>query len=144
MKKSLPTFLFIFIAILLSACKDNDINSPIDLVDDRYDNIPVIVNAENSFTFTIVADNITYSKLTDLNFSKDSLITTITLIDVTSRGSSIDIYDGADNNIFNESLDVNKVSVDTEVNGSIPEKLMIELKDFSGKLTIVVAPKNPK
>lgn len=141
------SFLFIsllFITIGMSSCKNDDISSPIDLVDDRFDNIPVVVNTENSFTFTIVADNITYSKVSNLNFTKDSLVTTITLTEVTSRGSSIEIFDKAEKSLFTESLNENKVSVNTEVNGSIPEKLMIDLNNFSGILTIVVAPKNPR
>lgn len=144
MKKSILLISIVLIPIILFSCKDDEINSPINLVDDKFDNIPVIVNTQNSFTFTIVADNITYTKVNNLNFTKDSLVTTITLINVSSRGSSFELFDGADNSIFTESLNENKVSVNTEVNGSIPEKLMIDLKDFSGKLTIVVAPKNPR
>jgi len=142
MKNSFLFISLLFISVLISSCKSDDISSPIDLIDDRYDNIPVLVNTENTFTFTIVADNITYSKISNLNFTKDSLVTTITLTEVTSRNSTFEIYDGAEKSIFSESLNENKVSVNTEVNGSIPEKLMIDLNDFSGKLTIVVAPKN--
>lgn len=144
MNKSFLFISLLFFTICIPSCKNDDISSPINLVDDRYDNIPVVVNTENSFTFTIVADNITYSKVSNLNFTKGSLVTTITLTDVTSRGSSIEIFDISEKSIFLESLNENKVSVNTEVNGSIPEKLMIDLNDFSGILTIVVAPKNPR
>ena len=145
MKKTLLLGTLIIISTIFIGCKnDPEINSPIDLIDDMYDNIPVTVNTENSFTFTIVANDITYSKENFLNFTKDSLVTTVTLTNVVSRGSNLEILDVTNKIIFRESLNENKVSVNTAVNGSVQKKLMIDLNDFSGKLTIVVAPKNPK
>lgn len=143
MKKPILLIVISFLSIICLSCKnDPEINSPIDLIDEMYDNIPVVVNTENAFTFTIVADNITYSKESNLNFTNDSLVTTITLTNVQTRESSFEILDASGQDIFSESLNENKVVVNTELKGSIPEKVLISLKDFSGKLTIVVALKN--
>ena len=48
------SLLFLFIS-----CHDDDtINVPIDLLVGTYDNIPVIVNTEDSYTFTVSENNL--------------------------------------------------------------------------------------
>ena len=115
------------------------INSPIDLLSDVYDNIPVKVNTQNSFTFTLSAKDFTYSTTDDLVFLNDSLVVTITMANVTSSNSSCKLYNSSNVEIFGESLNESKVVVNTDLIGDIPDKIKIELIDFTGQLTIVVA-----
>ena len=134
--------LFVFIS-----CDDDDpiveITVPIDLLDDVYDNIPVVVNTENSFTFTVAANQLDYTYDNNINFNKDTLVVTITLTNASSNNSSVQILDSENNFVFNESLNESKVLVNTELINLDSKRVKLELQDFSGQLTFVIAPKNP-
>jgi hypothetical protein len=134
-------FSFIVLPFIIISCKENEdtINIPIDLLIDTYDNIPVIVNTENSYTFTVSASNLTYSTEDNLVFLSDSLVVTITLTNVSSANSRIKLFSENNEEVFSESLNNNKVFVNTELKGNIPKTISIELDNFSGQLTIVVA-----
>jgi len=133
------SLLFFFIS-----CRDDDntINVPIDLLIGTYDNIPVIVNTEDSYTFTVSASNLNYKVDDDLTFGSDSLVITVTLTNVSSSMSFFTIYDINDFEIFSESLNNNKVVVNTELGVVNPKRIVAELSDFSGNLTIVLANKH--
>lgn len=133
--------LFIFIS-----CDDDpiiEITAPIDLLDDVYNNIPVVVNTENSFTFTVAANELYYSYDNNINFNRDTLVVTITLTNASSNNSSVQIRDSGNNIVFNESLNESKVLVNTELINLDPKQVNLELQEFSGQLTFVIAPKNP-
>ena len=133
------SLLFLFIS-----CHDDDtINVPIDLLVGTYDNIPVIVNTEDSYTFTVSANNLNYQLDDDLTFGSDSLVITVTLTNVSSSNSFFTLYGINDFEIFSESLNNNKVVVNTELGVVNPKRIVAELSDFSGNLTIVLANKNP-
>lgn len=134
-------YLIIILPIIFQSCKENDntISVPIDLLGDTYDNIPVIVNTENSYTFTISANNLSYTSEENLVFTNDSLIVTITLANASSQNSFIKLFNSDNSELFTESLNENKVLVNTELKGQIPKSVQVELNDFSGQLTIVVA-----
>ena len=131
----------ILLTLLLNSCNDDDdlITSPIDLLIDKYDNIPVKVNTENSYTLTVVANDFTYSTEDDLTFLGDSIVVTITLTNANSSNSFVKLFDELNQEIFSESLGENKVVVNTEINGTIPKRIKIDLINFTGQLTIVVA-----
>jgi len=131
----------IIIPIFLLNCKENEnsINVPIDLLTDTYDNIPVIVNTENSYTFTVSANNFSYSTDDNLIFNNDSLVVTITLANASSTNSIMLLFNENNDEIFSESLNNSKVFVNNELNGQLPKKIKVQLDNFSGKLTIVVA-----
>ena len=138
--------LFFIILLLLShfifqSCDDdeNKLTDPIDLIVDDYDNIPVKVNTQDSYTFTINAKNFSYSTEDNLIFSDDSIVVTISLTNASSTNSSFVMYDTEGGVMFSESLNENKVSVDTDLNGKIPSLCRVELNNFTGQLTIVVA-----
>ncbi len=129
-----------FLLIITSCKKDDDpINAPIDLLSDTYNNIPVKVNTQNNFTFTVNAQNLTYRTEDELTFDKDSIVVTITLTNVVSSDGTIKLFDHTDNEIFTESLNNNKVVVRPNINGKIPNKITIDLVSFTGQLTFVVA-----
>jgi len=145
MKKLVLLLILLTSLFLVTNCKDDndEINSPIDLFEDMYDNIPVIVNTENSFTFTVVANELDYSYKDNLNFDNDSLVVTITLTNASSNSSTLKLFNNNDETIFSESLNESKVLVNTELNNEKPRSVQIELLKFTGQLTIVVALKIP-
>ena len=123
--------------------KDNQINSPIDLLTNTYINTPVIVNIENSYTFTVNANKLDYSTDENLNFSTDSLVITLTLTNINSSDGSIKVFNNSGQEIFSELLNTNKVIVKTDLIGQTPRQIKIELINFTGQLTAVVATKIP-
>lgn len=139
--KFITLLLSIVTLALFSSCDQDEklLTSPIDLLSDTYDNIPVKVNTTNSFTFTVSAKDFTYSTEDNLIFDADSLVYTLTLMNSKSSNSSVQLIDSAGNQIFNESLNTNKVIVNPNIKGVIPKKIIIDLINFSGQLTIVVA-----
>ena len=142
MKKNLSIILLLILPYLFFSCEDDDSNNltnPIDLIVDDYDNIPVKVNTQDSFTFTLNAKNFSYTTEDNLQFSDDSIVVTITLTNASSNNSSFVLIDTEGNVMYSESLNENKVSVDTDLIGNIPSLSRIELNNFTGQLTIVVA-----
>ncbi|MCW8850492.1 MAG: hypothetical protein OQJ81_10980 [Melioribacteraceae bacterium] len=137
--------LILSIIVFLSGCDDkkDSINSPIDLVSDSYTNIPVIVNTENSYTFTVNANNLNYITEDELNFSTDSLVISLTLANVRSSDGFIKVFNNNAQEIFSETLNTNKVIVLTDLKGQIPGQIKIELINFTGQLTAVVATQKP-
>lgn len=127
--------------LLVGSCKDDEesINSPIDLSIEDYNNIPVLVNTENSFTFTVSANNFNYSVEEILNFTGDSTVVTITLAQASSIESEVSIFNDDGNIIFDEDLNGSKVVVNDNIIFERPNKIKIDLINFSGKLTLVVA-----
>jgi hypothetical protein len=137
--------LILSIIIFLSGCNDkkDSINSPIDLVSDSYTNIPVIVNTENTYTFTVNANKLNYITEDELNFSTDSLVISLTLANVSSSNGFIKVFNTNAQEIFSEILNTNKVIVITDLKGQIPGQIKIELINFTGQLTTVVATQKP-
>lgn len=129
------------LSFLVFSCRDEDnINNPII---GEFDDLPVIVNTENSFTFTVNASKLDYYIEDNLTFTKDSLVCAVTLTNASSDGSIVRLFDESNSIIFAESLNQSKVVVNTELNGKLPKKIIIDLFNFTGQLTIVVAPENP-
>lgn len=136
---------FLITIPFLTNCNNNDdlINSPIDLLSDSYNNTPVIVNTENSYTFTVNAKNFSYSTEDNLNFSTDSLVITLTLTNVISSTGSMKVFNISEQEIFSESLNGNKVIVKADLIGQNPKQIKLELIKFTGQLTAVIATQIP-
>lgn len=146
MKQLRLLILFLITFIFLTNCTDNNdsINSPIDLLEDSYNNIPVIVNTENSYTFTVSAKNFSYSTDDILNFSTDSLVITLSLANANSSSGTMKVYNNLDQEIFSESLNGSKVIVKTDIIGQNPKQIKLDLNNFTGQLTAVIATQIPK
>ena len=89
------------------------------------------------------ANELDYTYDNNINFNRDTLVVTITLTNASSNNSSVQIFDSGNSIVFNESLNQSKVLVDTELINVDPRRVNLELQDFSGQLTFVIAPKNP-
>ncbi len=127
--------------LFISSCRDDDnINNP---PIGEFDDLPVIVNTENSFTFTVNASKLDYYIEDNLTFTTDSLVCAVTLTNASSNSSIVRLFDESDNIIFSETLNQSKVVVNTELNGKIPKIIIVDLFNFTGQLTIVVAPEKP-
>ena len=134
-------FTALFLILLVSSCRDDE--STLNPIIGEFDDLPVVVNTENSFTFTVNASKLDYYIEDNLTFTKDSLVCAVTLTNASSNSSIVQLFDGSNTLIFSESLNQSKVVVDTELDGKIPKKIVVDLFNFSGQLTIVVATENP-
>lgn len=129
------------ILLLFLSCRDDE--TFINPVIGEYDVLPVIVNTENSFTLTVNANKLEYYLEDNLAFTKDSIVCAVTLTNASSDGSIVRVLGNSNEVLFSESLNQSKIIVNTEINGKIPKKIIVDLFNFSGQLTIVVALKNP-
>ena len=134
-------FTALFLILLVSSCRDDE--STLNPIIGEFDDLPVVVNTENSFTFTVNASKLDYYIEDNLTFTKDSIVCAVTLTNASSDGSVVRLFDDSNNIIFSESLNQSKVVVNTELDGKIPKKIVVDLFNFSGQLTIVVATENP-
>ena len=139
--KEFKFFFNVLVSLLLffSCVEEDDTLNPIDLLTDDYDNIPVKVNTRDSFTFTVSAKDFDYVSEDAIIFTSDSLVVTITSTNAKSTNSSFTLFGGNNNILLSEKLNDSKITVNTDLTGIIPELVKIELNDYSGQLTIVVA-----
>ena len=134
-------FTALFLILLVSSCRDDE--STLNPIIGEFDDLPVVVNTENSFTFTVNASKLDYYIEDNLTFTTDSLVCAVTLTNASSNSSIVQLFDGSNTLIFSESLNQSKVVVDTELDGKIPKKIIVDLFNFTGQLTIVVATEKP-
>jgi hypothetical protein len=67
----------------------------------------------------------------------------LTLANVRSSDGFIKVFNNNAQEIFSEILNTNKVIVITDLKGQIPGQIKIELINFTGQLTAVVATQKP-
>jgi len=141
MKSIKGLLVLLFLLAFISSCNSekDQLVAPIDLLNNTYNNIPVKVNTSNSFTFTVNAKDLTYNLQDELIFDADSIVIILTLTMSNNSNSSVQIFDTENNIIFSELLNNDKVVVNTDIKGIIPKKIILNLTNFTGRLTIVVA-----
>ena len=125
MKALIPTIL---LAIVTTGCIHNlDIETPID-------NFPIVANAEDAYTFTVLGNEANINRQDNLNFSTDKVVASLTISNY-GRGSGVlRITDANGEIIFEETLNGNKVVADAEITGKLPESIAIDMSDFSGHI----------
>ena len=139
MKKYLIILLIIgIILIFITNCDDNP-NDITNTIITPYDNTPVIVNTINAFTFTLNAFHFSIERIDSLSFDADSLVVTLNLANYSSGGGNVTIFNADTLEIFNESLDENKVVIITDIIGNIPKYISFQLSNFSGCISFVLA-----
>jgi len=138
MRKSILFILIIGISSLfIVGCSDDskDITNPITT---PYDNTPVVVNALNAYTFTLNANDFSITRVDSLSFDADSLVVTLTLANHSTGDGDISIVAANSAIIFAEPLNENKVVIQTDIIGNIPEAVSIQLSDFTGSISFVL------
>ena len=138
MKKNIY-ILAIFLSSLFcfSACHKNEVVSP----DNNADNIPVVSNAQNAFSFVVAAKSYSYSDNHNLQFNGDTLIVAITLNHLLSGAGEVSILDGNNSVIYNKKITSDIVSADVIKLTAVPANIKIDLNNFSGSLVLSAAAK---
>ncbi len=138
--------IILFLLFTFSSCRDQDegtiVGSLININLPEYDNIPVIANVENSFVLTLNAKNFNYNYDDYVDFTKDSLVITITANKSNSANSNFIVFNNLNEVIFSEELNTDKVIVKDNLGGKIPSRVKVKLENYTEILNIVVAVKN--
>ena len=108
------------------------------------ENLPVIINESNVFSFVLRADNFTYDESFDINVIIETgqfLVSTLIVTDYKGNDTtSIQLTDVNSSNIYNYKIVGNLVVTNDEKNDQ-PKKANIKLNNFSGIFEWVVTNK---
>jgi len=108
------------------------------------ENLPVIINESNVFSFVLRADNFTYDESFDINVIIETgqfLVSTLIVTDYKGNDTtSIQLTDANSSNIYNYEITRNLVTTNDEKN-DIPNKAILDLNSFTGILEWVVTNK---
>lgn len=110
-------------------------------------NTPVVVNTNEAFTFSLVAENYTTEETYNLTFSDLNPIELATVLIVTdfagrtSDTSYFDIFNSNDSLLIRYKLNsnINVAPVNNLGTNAIPNKIFFKADDFSGFVQLVLA-----
>ena len=135
--------IIIFISmILIISCV-----GPEEPLDGLTKNTPIVVNTNDAFTFSILAENYTTEETYNLTFSDQNPIELTTVLIVTdfagrtSDTSYFDIFNSNDSllNRYILSSNINVAPIDSLEINAIPNKIFLKTDDFSGFVQLVLA-----
>ena len=120
---------------------------PEEPLDGLYKNSPVVVNTDESFTFSLRGQNYTTEENYALSFPTDNPIELTTVLVVTefagksSDTSYFNIYNSNDEIIseYNLNSNINIAPVETVEVDAIPQEIFFKADNFSGVVQLVLA-----
>jgi len=136
-------YILFFIALVIAiSCV-----GPEEPLDGLYKNSPVVVNTDESFTFSLRGQNYTTEENYTLAFPTDNPIELTTVLVVTefagksSDTSYFNIYNSNDAIIsqYNLNSNINVAPVKTAELDEIPQKIFFKADNFSGLVQLVLA-----
>ncbi len=133
----LLTFTYLAVLTLLIGCRENQNNATQPDYSQKA-NLPVVVNDSNQYVFTLEASHFSVDRTDSLFFSTRSLIFPLTVVNYTSGSGEISVYDKDESIVLTEKIDGNKVITRRIDSSVIPDKINIELNDFSGTISLVL------
>ncbi len=129
--------LFLISFLALSACHKNDILSP----ENNDQNIPVVANVQNAFSFVVAARSYNHSDNYNLQFSGDTLAVAVTISRFINGSGEITIYNGNNSVIYSKKITSNIILADVMQPQTMPARINIDLNNFSGSLVLSAAAK---
>ncbi len=123
---------FLLTLLLIFACVEDpaDPNNP-------NNNMPVIINTTDNYTFTIHAEDYSNTNSDQLIFSSDTLEVYITLGNYSDGNGNISITSDSIE-IFVDTLNANKTLIRTGIIVDVPSTVNMDFVDFSGDLSIIL------
>jgi len=133
--KKIKIFLF-FILLLFISCREEIIppGNPIGNI-----NEPLLTRTNNSYIFSINANNITASinDNTFLNTVKANIYSIIA--DYSSGYVQVQVKTGSNSVLYSEKFDANTRGVLGNIYGSQPQVIAIEFRNFTGKFQVTLS-----
>lgn len=110
-------------------------------------NTPVVVNTNEAFTFSLVAENYSIEETYNLAFSELNALELVTVLIVTdfagraSDTSYFDIFNSNDSLLTHYILNsnINITPIDNLETSAIPNKIFFKANDFNGFIQLVLA-----
>ena len=135
-------FVLSLLTLLLISCV-----GPEEPLDGLYKNSPVVVNTNESFTFSLRGENYSTEENYVLTFSTDNAIELTTVLVVTDFAgrsgdtSYFDIYNTNDSLLTNYKLtsNINVAPSDIVPTNAIPNKIYFKADNFTGVVQLVLA-----
>ncbi|MCK4904611.1 MAG: hypothetical protein KAS35_07940 [Candidatus Marinimicrobia bacterium] len=137
----------IIIAILISLIIVVSCVGPEEPLDGLSKNTPVVVNTNEAFTFSLIAENYSTEETYNLTFSEQNPIELATVLIVTdfagraSDTSYFDIFNSNDSLLDHYMLNsnINVTPIENLETNAIPKKIFFKADDFSGLIQLVLA-----
>jgi hypothetical protein len=137
----------IIIAILISLIIVVSCVGPEEPLDGLSKNTPVVVNTNEAFTFSLIAENYSTEETYNLTFSEQNPIELATVLIVTdfagraSDTSYFDIFNSNDSllNHYMLNSNINVTPIENLETNAIPKKIFFKADDFSGLIQLVFA-----
>ncbi|TSA26935.1 hypothetical protein D4R71_02950 [bacterium] len=104
------------------------------------ENIPVVTNVEDAYTYTINADAFSDSLSKVLNFSTTESVITYTVLNYSQGSVDLKIDDSASTIIYNDMIESNIVIVENLRDR--PQHIEMVLNNFSGMFELAMASDN--
>ena len=120
---------------------------PEESLDGLSKNTPVVVNTNEAFTFSLIAENYSTEETYNLTFSEQNPIELATVLIVTdfagraSDTSYFDIFNSNDSllNHYMLNSNINVTPIENLETNAIPKKIFFKADDFSGLIQLVLA-----
>ncbi len=137
----------IIIAILISLIIVVSCVGPEEPLDGLSKNTPVVVNTNEAFTFSLIAENYSTEETYNLTFSEQNPIELATVLIVTDFAgratdtSYFDIFNSNDSllNHYMLNSNINVTPIENLETNAIPKKIFFKADDFSGLIQLVLA-----
>ena len=133
MAKKLLIHSLLIIVVLFTNCDDDTSIPP-----DNGSGLPVVVNTEDVYTYTLLAGNYSETRNNTLDFTSDLLTISLTIVGYQQGNGALTVLAADSSVIFTESLDANKVITLTDLSGAIPSEINIEINNLSATLTFTL------
>ena len=104
MKKYSFLKIFTGIVLLLMFACENDSPDTLDPFTTLYDNIPIVVNTLNAYTFTVNANNFSMNRVDNLSFETDSILLSLTLANYSNGNGTLSVLSDDSTQIISETL----------------------------------------
>jgi hypothetical protein len=140
MKKT-SIVLFLLLTTYFLGCNKNNITNPMPT---STNNIPIIANAPNAFSFVLAANSYTSSTDFNVSFTTDSLACSIVISNQTSGNASLAILDSNNAVVYSDSLLNNQVLAFTQANRGIPKLIKLDFTGYTGTLSFALSRNNAK
>ena len=140
MKTKFLIVIILFFLLLINNCREDD-NFLLYPHLEQNENIPVVLNSTNIFTFSITANKYSNNFTERLYFNTDSIFVTIVLKNIKADSSFIEIYNQNDELLLEKSLTSDLVLHENLLMFKIPYYIKMQLLNFTGNMTFVISNK---